>query len=219
MFPSLPVSPLLAAALPISPTIFMAVTVVSACVCGIVVVFNYLSLKYKSTHRVCVASVVLLLAGILVADVSVGLTFQSDSSDLLENAAGKIALALLVLTAVAGLGGFLHCYYHRHRFRRGRKRALGSFVLSLLAIGVLFSLSSSSKHPHPAKAPRTKVELLPETDSYGRPLPPREPATPAPATPYPVTPAPAPAVSAPLATPSTIATPPPSQLLPRIITP
>jgi hypothetical protein len=211
-FPSL-----LAAALPITPGIFMAGTVLCACICGIIVVFNFLSLKYKSTHRLCVASVVLLLAGLLVADASVGLTFQSDTSDLLGNPAGKIALGLLVLAAAAGLGGFLHCYWHRHRFRRGRKRGLGSFVFSVLAIGALFGISNSSKHPYGPKTPKTKVALLPETDAYGRPLATPAPATPYAATPYPETPAPA--SSGPIATPMRIATPPPSPLLPRVITP
>jgi hypothetical protein len=90
-------------------------------------------------------------------------------------------------------------------------------VISLLAIGALFTLSNSSKHPQPRKGPKTKVELLPDTDAYGRPIATPDPATPVPAKPSPATPTPA--IPEPLATPTRIATPTPARLLPNIINP
>lgn len=206
-FPPPTPSPL-AAALPISSGVFMAAIVLSACAYGVIAVFNYLSLKTKSTNRICVIGVVLLIAGLLMAEASIGSTFDSDAPPLLSGLPGELGLGLLVLAALTGAIGFIHCYVHRQRYRRGRKRALGTLVVSLIAIGGLFYLSSVSKNPRVRVEPKSKVELLPETDAYGRPLATPEPAMPAPATPPPVTPAPVP-----------VATPEPLRLLPKVITP
>ncbi|HEV7403610.1 MAG TPA: hypothetical protein VGO11_11810 [Chthoniobacteraceae bacterium] len=212
---------LLAAALPIGPNLFMAAIVLSACTYGALVVFNYLSLKYKSTNRYCVASVMLLVAGLLVGEASIALTFDDDAPPLLQTNAGRLAVALLVIAAGVAVFGFIHCYLHRRHYRRGRKRALGAFVFSLVAIGALFNLSSTSKSPHTRAAPKTKVELIRETDAYGRPLATPEPATPAPE-PVPAPPprvAPLPVPQVPLGTPARIATPTPARLLPSVISP
>jgi hypothetical protein len=203
---------LLAAALPVSPGVFMAIIVLSACAYGAVIIFNYQSLKYKSTHRLCVISVMLLVAGLLVAEASIGLTFDGDSPPLLKTIPGQLAMLVLVLAAGSALGGCIHCYLHRHRFRRGRKRALGAFVLSIVAIGALYHASNASRNPDVRPPAKPRVALLPETDDYGRPLATPEPATPVPATPRPATPPP-------VATPIPIATPEPSRLLPSVITP
>lgn len=214
MFLSPPSPSLLAAALPITPGIFMVVVVISACAYGVIAVFNYLSLKTKSTNRLSVAAVVLLIAGLLMAEASIGRTFDSDAPPLLSGIPGEIALGLLVLAALTGVIGFIHCYLHRQRYRRGRKRALGTLVFSLIAIGGFYYLSSSAKNPRIHVTPKSKVELLPETDAYGRPLATPEPV---PATPPPATPAPL-ATPVRIATPARIATPEPPRLLPNVIT-
>lgn len=214
---SLPAFPLLTpGALPISPGLFMIAMVLSACAGGVVVVFNYLSLKARSTHRLAVVSVMLLIAGLLIAEASIATTFDPEAPPLLHSIPGMLAIGVLLVAASIAFVAFLHCYWHRHRYRRGRKRALGSFVGSLLIIGGFFGLAKMANTPT-VHVSKSKVELLPETDAYGRPLGSRKPgsATPAPA------PVPVESSSLPIgiATPAPvpIATPKPENLLQRLL--
>jgi len=138
---------LLAAGVPINSTTLMLTMVAGSAIAAVLIAANLLSMRHRSTNLPSIIAVILVIAAVMVTIVTTLLNYGSKPGMLRSwpvlLAVGLYGLAFLLATAS------LFQFTTYHRYRRGKKRAVGVLIAALCGLGYYAALVYEAKHPKP----------------------------------------------------------------------
>jgi len=147
--------------------------VVGSAIAAVLIAINLLSFRHRSTNLASIISVVLLLAAVMVTNVTVGLRYESHPG-MLRSPPVLIALGLVVMAFLSAVVSLVQ-FGAYHRYRRGRKRAVAVMVLAVGAMAFYAYQVYDAKHPKPVVI---VTEEPPPRDFFATTPKPIRPSTP-----------------------------------------